>query len=193
MMAKRIFLLLTCTVLLVSIWMVGNPSAQEIKVPFTCETPVAMTAPGQSPEIGVLELLSGRTNLEIESKSFMEPEELQGKKTLLIIIGASGKGMGAVGVQLEDELNKAKKLIATCKEQKIKLIGIHIGGEPRRGPNSDVMIKQITPNCDYVVVRKDGNKDGVFTTICEQNNIPLTEIERTVQVVDVLKSLFQAE
>ena len=192
MIAKKVFLL-SCIVFLVSIWLVGNSSAQEIEVPFTCETPVAMTAPGQSPEIGVLELLSGRTNLEIESESFMEPEELQGKKTLLIIIGASGKGMGAVGIQLEDEVDRAKRLIAACKEQHIKLIGIHIGGEPRRGPNSDVMINEVTPHCDYVVVKKDGNKDGVFTTICEQHNIPLTEIERTVKVVDVLKALFQVE
>ena len=81
MIAKRI-LLLACTIFLVNILLGGNLLAQEIEVPFTCETPVAMTAPGQSPEIGVVELLSERINLEIESKLFLEPEELEGKKTL---------------------------------------------------------------------------------------------------------------
>lgn len=192
MVAKKI-LRVSCIALLLSIGLPGNLFAQEIEVPFTCETPVAMTAPGQSPEIGVLELLSGRLNLEIESESFMEPEDLQGMKTLLIIIGASGKGMGAVGIQLEEEVDRAKRLIATSKEHNITLIGIHLGGEPRRGPNSDIMIKEVTPHCDYVVVKKDGNKDDIFTTICEENNIPLTEIERTVEVVDVLKAIFQVE
>jgi hypothetical protein len=190
MITKRIFI---GTILLIGILLIGNVMAQEIQVPFTCEVPVAMTAPGQSPEIAIVNLLARRINLELKSEPFLKPEELEGFKTLIIIIGGSGKGLGAAGVDIEEEVKRSKNLIAVCKEKGIKIIGMHLGGETRRGANSQIMIELVTPKCDYVVVREDGNKDGVFTKICSENKIVLTEIEKTLQVVDVLKALFQLE
>jgi len=192
MTTKRVVLLVGA-VLLLSVWLGGSLSAQEIKVPFTCETPVAMTSPGQSPEIAIVKLLANRINLKIASNPFMKAEALEGNKTLIIIIGGSGKGLGAAGVDIQEESERAEELIAVAKEKGIKIIGMHLGGSTRRGPNSAVMIDLITPNCDYVVVRADGNEDGIFTTICSQNNIPLTLIEKTTQVADILKALFQLE
>lgn len=193
---KRKFLLVG-VVLLVGIVAGGNLLAQEIQVPFTvpftAETPVAMTSPGQSPEIAIVELLARRVNLKIESDPFMKPEALEGMKTLIVIIGGSGKGLGAAGVNIEEESQRAKDLIAEAKEKEIKIIGMHLGGSTRRGSNSAVMIDLVTPNCDYVVVREDGNEDGIFTTITSQNEIPLTEIEKTTQVTDILKALFKLE
>jgi hypothetical protein len=192
-MTTRRGVLLVGAVLLLSAWLGGSLLAQEIKVPFTTETPVAMTSPGQSPEIAIVKLLARRINLEIESDPFMKPEALEGKKSVVIIIGGSGKGLGAAGVNIEEESERAEKLIAECKEEKIKIIGMHLGGSMRRGPNSAVMIDLVTPKCDYVVVREDGNEDGIFTNICSENKIPLTEIEKTTQVMDILKALFQLE
>lgn len=165
--------------------------AVQAEVPFTAETPVAMTAPGQSPEIAIVSLLARRVNLEINSDNFLKVEGLNGMKTLIIIIGGSGKGLGAAGVDIEEESERAKSLIAVCKEKGIKIIGMHLGGEERRGANSQVMIDLVTPNCDYVVVRSDGNKDGIFTKICSEKKIPLAEIEKTLDLVDILKAVFQ--
>lgn len=190
MTTKRIFI---GTILLIGILLIGNVMAQEIQVPFTCEVPVAMTAPGQSPEIAIVSLLARRVKLEIKSEPFLKPEALNGFKTLIIIIGGSGKGLGAAGVDIQEESERAKNLIAVCKEKGIKIIGMHLGGETRRGANSQIMIELVTPKCDYVVVREDGNKDGIFTKICSENKITLTEIEKTLQVTDVLKTLFQLE
>jgi len=188
MVTKRIFI---GTFLLVCILLIGSVIAQEIQVPFTCEVPVAVTAPGQSPEIAIVNLLAKRINLEIKSDPFLKPEALNGFKTLIIIIGGSGKGLGAAGVDLQEEVKRANELIATCKEKGIKIIGMHLGGEERRGSNSQVMIELVTPICDYVVVRSDGNKDGVFTKICTEKKIPLVEIEKTLEVTNILKTVFK--
>lgn len=190
MVTKRIFI---GTFLLVSIFLIGSAIAQEIQVPFTCEVPVAMTAPGQSPEIAMVDLLARRINFEIKTSYFLKPEGLNGMKTLIIIIGGSGKGLGEAGVDIQEESERAKNLIAVCKEKEIKIIGMHLGGETRRGANSQIMIELVTPMCNYVVVREDGNKDGIFTKICSENKIVLTEIEKTLQVTDVLKALFQLD
>lgn len=188
MVTKRIFI---GTFLLVCILLIGSVIAQEIQVPFTCEVPVAVTAPGQSPEIAIVNLLAKRINLEIKSDPFLKPEALNGFKTLIIIIGGSGKGLGAAGVDLQEEVKRANELIAVCKEKGIKIIGMHLGGEERRGSNSEVMIELVTPICDYVVVRSDGNKDGVFTKICTEKKIPLVEIEKTLEVTNILKTVFK--
>lgn len=187
MTTKRIFI---GTILLIGILLIGNVMAQEIQVPFTYEIPVAMTAPGQSPEIAIVSLLARRVKLEIKSEPFLKPEALNGFKTPIIIIGGSGKGLGAAGVDIQEESERTKNLIAGCKEKEIKIIGMHLGGETRRGPNSDKMIKLVTPCCDYVIVRADGNQDEIFNQICNKNKIPLTEIEKSIELVDFLKALF---
>jgi len=167
------------------------PEAAQAEVPFTAETPIVMTPPGQAPESAIVSLLAKRINLEIKIDYFLQVEGLAGMKTLIIIIGGSGKGLGSAGVDLQDEINRANELIAACKEKGIKIIGMHLGGEDRLGANSMVMIDLVTPNCDYVVVRSDGNKDGIFTKICTEKKIPLTIVEKTLEVTDILKSVFQ--
>ncbi len=164
--------------------------AEVLLVPFTAETPVAMTTPGQAPEIAMVSLLARRMNFEIKSENFLKPKDLEGMKTLIIILGASGKGLGAAGVDLQAEVQRANELIATCKEKGIKIIGMHLGGKDRLGENSMVMINLVTPKCDYVLIRSDGNKDGLFTKICLENNIPLKEIEKTTEASDVIKAVF---
>ena len=157
---------------------------------FKAELPVAMTAPGQSAEIAMVNLLAKRVGLKIKSESFLPPEELTGMKTLIIILGASGKGLGEAGVDLPSEVNRAKSLIATAKKGRIKLIGMHLGGAMRRGENSQVIIDAIASEMDCLVVRADGNKDGLFTKIAEKQKIPLFQVKKTLEVGDLLKKIF---
>lgn len=171
-------------------WIVGV-FADQVEVPFTAETPVAMTAPGQSPEIAIVDLLARRMNFEINTVYSLKPEGLKDMKTLIIIIGGSGKGLGEAGVNIQEEVKRANELIAVCKEKGIKIIGMHLGGAERRGANSEVMIELVTPICDYVVVISDGNKDGIFNKICSEKKIPLVEIEKIVEVTNILKTVFK--
>jgi len=191
MITKKIILEMVSLVCILLIVLTGSVIAQEVQVPFTAEIPVIMTSPGQTPEITLINLLAKRVNLEVKSDNFLVPEKLNGFKTLIMAIGGSGKGLGAAGVDIQGEVERANALIAACKEKGIKIIGMHLGGEVRRGANSQIMIDLITPNCDYVVVRSDGNKDGIFTKICSEKKIPLAEIEKTIELVDILKAVFQ--
>lgn len=189
-MHKRKLILLLWIILLISNILLISMGAQELKVPFTAETPIMLTAPGQSPEYSIVYLLAQRINLPLTIDLHVEAEGLEGFKTLIIIIGGSGKGLGSAGISFQDEAERAKELIATAQEKGIKIIGMHLGGEARRGPNSDNMINLLTSKCDYVIVKADGNLDGVFTKICKENEIPLTEIEKSTELTDYLKALF---
>jgi len=115
-------------------------------------------------------------------------------KTIIFAIGASMKGMGASGLTIDDEIKRLKNVIDYCKKNKIFIIAVHVGGLSKRGaPGSDneKMIDAVTPFADYIIVTKDGNKDGRFTAIAEKNKINLTEIDYALDLVDVLKQVFQ--
>jgi hypothetical protein len=42
----------------------------------------------------------------------------------------------------------------------------------------------------YLIVREDGNKDGLFTKLSSERKIPLTLIKGTQELSDVFKELF---
>ena len=115
-------------------------------------------------------------------------------KTIIFAIGASLKGMGASGLTLNSEEARLKKIIDYCKKNKIFIIATHLGGLSARGApggDNERMIDAIAPFADYLIVTKDGNKDGRFTTIAEKNKINLTEIEYALDLVDTLIQVFQ--
>ncbi|HUM34949.1 MAG: hypothetical protein KBI45_02035 [Candidatus Saccharicenans sp.] len=115
-------------------------------------------------------------------------------KTVVFAIGASLKGMGASGLTVEAEEARLKKLLDYCQANKIFTIGVHIGGESKRGaPGSDNerMIDAVAPHVNYLIVTKDGNKDGRFANIAKKNNIPLTEVDYALDVVEIIKQIFE--
>ena len=115
-------------------------------------------------------------------------------KTVIFAIGASLKGMGASGLTIEAEEARLRKLIDYCKQNKIFIIAAHVGGSALRGaPGSDNerMIDVVAPSADYIIVTKDSNKDGRFTKIAEAIKVPFTEIEYALDLVDIMKQVFQ--
>jgi len=115
-------------------------------------------------------------------------------KAVIFAIGASLKGMGASGLTLDSEEARLRKLIEFCKQKKIFVMAVHIGGESKRGPagsDNERMIDAVAPLADYLVVTKDSNRDGRFTKIAQAGKIPLTEIEYALDLVALVKQVLQ--
>lgn len=115
-------------------------------------------------------------------------------KTLIFAIGASLKGMGASGLTVGSEVARLKKIIDHCKQNKIFIVAVHVGGGSKRGaPGSDNerMIDAVAPHADFLVVTADGNKDGRFTAIAREKGIPLAEIEYALDLVEIFKQMFK--
>ena len=114
-------------------------------------------------------------------------------KTIMFSIGASLKGMGASGLSVGSETSRLKNILDYAEENEIAVVGTHIGGSARRGePGSanEKMIDTVAPRSDYLIVTSGGNEDGKFTEIAEENDIPLKEIDSPLDLVPVLKELF---
>jgi hypothetical protein len=197
-MKKRISIL---TILFLSI--ILNFNIQDVSAQ-TAEEPVLLTSCGQSPGPVRLKIFMTRLQLDYDYNLFATASDLitkknEGKpyKSLIIVTGASLKGMGAAGVSIDDELARTKELIAEAKKQGIKVIGSHIEGMERRakgaapGDNSDELsIDEVCPNSAFMIVKKEGDSDGRFTTISKGKNIPLILFEKNMEITEVLQKVF---
>ncbi len=115
-------------------------------------------------------------------------------QTVIFAIGASLKGMGASGLTIETEEARLKRIIDYCKQNKISIIAVHVGGTALRGaPGSDNerMIDAVAPFADYVIVTKESNKDSRFSRIAESKKIPLTEVDYALDLVGIMKQVFE--
>jgi hypothetical protein len=166
--------------------------------------PVMLTSCGQSPGPVRLRIFMQRLSLDFEYKEMATAQDLidaknAGKpfKSVIIVTGASLKGMGAAGVSVDDELSRTAALIAEAKKQGMKVIGAHIEGMARRsagaaaGDNSDELsIDAVCPNSDMMIIKNEGDSDGRFTTISKGKNIPMYGFELNNDITAVLEQVF---
>ena len=169
------------------------------------ELPVLVTSCGQSPGPVRLKVFLKRLKFDHEYNLMATADDLIAKKkegkpfkSLIIVTGASLKGMGAAGVSVEDELDRTKELIAEAKKQGIMIIGAHVEGMERRaqgaaeGDNSDELsIDTVCPVSALMIIRKDGDEDGRFTAISKDKDIPMLVFVKNMEIPEVLKKLYQ--
>ena len=168
------------------------------------ELPVLVTSCGQSIGPTTIKVVLQRLKMAYDIDPLATPETLQAKakagtpyKSLIITMGASLKGMGAAGIEIEDELARAAALIAEARKEGVKIIGAHIEGMKRRsqgaaaGDTTDEQsIDAVAPNANILLVLKEGNSDGRFTVISQAKKIPLVEFEKTLDLIPALEKLF---
>ena len=196
---KRVYRLIILVVASAFFSFTTNPSSAQ-----TASEPVLLTSCGQSPGPVRLKIFLQKDNIAFDYNLQAKAEDLIAKKkegkpykSVIIVTGASLKGMGAAGVSMDDELTRTKALIAEAKKEGIKIIGSHIEGMARRaqgasaGDNTDEMsIDAVCNVCDLMIVKKEGDSDGRFTTISKGKNIPLILFEMNTEIESVLKKVY---
>jgi hypothetical protein len=163
------------------------------------QAPVLVTSCGQSPGPLKLTVFLKKLGIAYDYNADATDKDLAAKKykTLIVVTGASLKGMGAAGVSMKDELTRTAALIDAAKKGGVLLVGSHIEGMARRsqgaeaGDNSDEQsIDAVCPKSQLLLIRKDGDEDGRFTAIAKKQNIPMIGFEKNLDIEGVLKSLF---
>jgi hypothetical protein len=173
------------------------------------ELPVLITACGQSPDSSLIKAIFMRAKLEHPTPAYelileATPEDLKAAadagrpfKSMMIIMGASLKGMGAAGISIEDELERTEKLVAAARGQGISIIGVHIGGMKRRaqgadpGDNTDELsIDAVAPNSDFLIINQDGNEDGRFTVIAKEKQLAILTVVKNLDLLEIVKQIY---
>lgn len=165
--------------------------AEEIEALALFEQPILITSAGQSAEVQLASVLAKKAGLSFTLSKLAKPEELENMKTLALVLGVSLKGLGAAGLDAEEEKKRVQSLIEEAKKRTIPLLCLHLGGEARRGQVSDEIITTFLPYAQMAIVVKSGNKDGLFSRICQEKNITLIEVEKTIEALQPFKQAFK--
>ena len=158
----------------------------------TFARPGLITAIGQSADVNIVKvLLNTQLKLGLEFKPLAQVGDLAGMKTVVMVVGASAKGLGAAGLDMDKELARTRALLQAAKAQGAQVLVMHTGGESRRGKTSNDLIEVVVPDAAYVVVVASGNKDKLFQTLASKRNTPVAEVEKLSGAGDVVKGLFK--
>ena len=156
------------------------------------ERPGLITSVGQSSDIAIVKvMLNTQLKLGLEYKPLAQPADLAGMKTLVIVAGASTKGLGAAGLDITKEMERATALMKAAKAAGARVLVMHTGGEARRGKTSNDVIQLVVPDADQVVVVAAGNKDKFFNTLAEKRKVPVVEVEKMSDAGAAVKAIFK--
>ncbi len=155
------------------------------------ESPILLTSVGQSADVEMVKVMMDKGGLSPETNSLATEADLGDSKTLVLAIGGSSKGLGAAGIDANQELERVNKLIAAADEKGMTIIALHIGGEARRGDLSDKFVPPSFEKADYAIVVADGNKDGLMSDLASKAGIPMDEVTTMADVVEPLKAAFK--
>jgi hypothetical protein len=165
----------------------GSPAGPQGAAPF--EPPLLITSAGQNAEVQIAAVLAKRAGLDYTLSKLAGPKDLAGMKTLALVLGTSLKGLGAAGLDIDKENARVEALVAEAAKSRTPILCLHLGGEGRRGEQTDDLMARLLPLARLVIAVKSGNADGFFTKICRAHGIPLVEVDKTA---DAQAALLQA-
>ena len=157
------------------------------------QLPAAITSLGQSPDAFTVNVLAKRAKLTIDYNSLLPAKDVSNYKTLFMTVGASLKGFGSAGVNLDTEIKRGEEIIKAARQNKVFLVIAHTGGEGRREQMSNKLLDKVADQGDYLIVLEGGNKDGYFTEVAKKSDIPLKIIKTLFEIQSVLEEMFLEE
>lgn len=153
-------------------------------------TPVLITSIGQSADVSMLDALMKKIGADYTFNATASAEDVAGYKTVILVSGASSKGLGAAGISQEDEIARAEAIAQTVKDNNITVIVAHLGGSARRGTLSDQFNDLALSCASYVMVVEEGNDDGKFTDAATDAGIPITLLYSIADALTPLQEIF---
>jgi Domain of unknown function (DUF6305) len=154
--------------------------------------PGIITSVGQSADVAIVKaLLNTQLKLGLEYKPLAQPADIAGMKTVVVVVGASAKGLGTAGLDMDKEIARARAVVKAARDQGAQILVMHTGGEQRRGKTTNDLIDIVVPEATCVVVLASGNKDKYFTTLAARKNTPLSEVDKLAAAGEVVKTLFK--
>lgn len=156
-----------------------------------CQTPAILTSIGQSADVDIANTLCTKAGIEVTLNKNITGDELPDDcKTLILAVGGSSKGLGAAGIDADQELARTDALIAAAKDKGITVLALHTGGSARRGTLSDSFITPAFQGCDAAIVVSEGDSDGLMSGILAANGTPATYVENTAGSLAALQNAF---
>ncbi|HCZ05537.1 MAG: hypothetical protein PWP37_625 [Thermotogota bacterium] len=156
------------------------------------EAPVLIVSAGQSPGALQFSVVAKMAKLPHQFEKLLKAEDFDPTKykTLVLVVGASSKGLGAAGIDIEEEVKRVIALAEKAKANKIPVVICHLEGGTRRGPMSDRILDALAPYASIFLVKTDSDKDGKFKTLSENLKVPIVYFEKTSDLKGIIQQYF---
>lgn len=155
------------------------------------EQPVLLTSVGQSADVDMVKVLLEKAEITPTMNKLATPDDLGDNKTLILAVGGSSKGLGAAGIDANQELERVKGLVDAADAAGMTIIALHVGGEARRGDLSDKFVAPSFEKADYAIIVADGDKDGMMAGLAAQKGIPMDVVASMAEATTPLKAAFK--
>lgn len=166
-------------ILMLSVVMLGMIAGSSFAVSATVpQYPMYMTASGQGPDGMMLDILLNKSmGIPVKFDTVLKAENCADMKTLIFVVGYSGKGMTAASINDAAEEARVKALLDLAAKNNAYVIIVHMGGTSRRGGSSDKFTAIAAATANKLIVIPDSNKDGYFNKMAEEKGIPLIVVD----------------
>jgi len=151
---------------------------------------ILITSVGQSADARMIKVVADKLQITCDFEQIAKPDIIKNYKILVIVVGGSSKGLGAAGIDKEQELIRAQELIKEVKVRNVKILVMHVGGEARRGALSDAFLNEVVPYANHLIIVENGNKDGYFTQISKEKEISLEIVKKILETGELMKNYF---
>ena len=109
-------------------------------------------------------------------------------KTLVVTTGTSGKGMGAAGTDVDDEIARCTAVVNAAKAKGMTIVADHVEGMSRRtDANDQASIDAMLPLADVIVCVEDSNSDNYFSDYASANNIPIIIVPDSLGLAEYME------
>ena len=147
--------------------------------------PFVMTTCGQSTGSVMCHMVATQAGITSTDEHQLLADELAtvgaGAKTLVITTGTSGKGMGAAGTDVNDEIDRCTAVAEAAREMGMVVVCAHVEGMSRRtDANDQASIDAIMPLADVIMVVEESDSDGLFSNYAKEHNIPIITAKDTL-------------
>lgn len=149
---------------------------------------ILLTSVGQSPDATMIRVVLRKMKINAENQPLLRPEGIGSEKILVAVVGGSSKGLGAAGIDKDQEIERVTGLFQAAKQKGMKLLVMHIGGEGRRGTLSDAFIEAAAPHADRLIVVDGGNNDKIFDRLVEGKNVTILTAPNVNGTAEPLKA-----
>ncbi|MBP7892267.1 MAG: hypothetical protein KA063_01860 [Firmicutes bacterium] len=156
--------------------------------------PILLTSIGQSAEASMIKQLCVRGKIPFELNALAKAGELAGGdkqpkySALVAIVGGSAKGLGAAGINKEQELERSVAMLEKARSLQMNIVIMHVGGLERRGDLSDAFIRAALPYASQVILVEAGDQDGLFEQVLAGKKVPITKVTRISETLEPLRT-----
>ena len=155
------------------------------------QSPFLVSTCGQSPGAVMVNMVAVQAGLTSSSVNGLTAADLADNadvKTLIVTTGTSGKGMGAAGTNVDEEIARCTELVKAAKDAGIFVVAAHVEGMQRRTDNADqASIDAMIEMADAILVIEESDSDSYFTDYATEHNLPIIKVKDSLGIAEYME------